>query len=227
MKEYLRRSICEGGGLRGNHGFPQIDSLFLYDIDGIIISKMMRKNIRRTPYCATCEKAGEPESVFRGHFTKDAPGGNVVCPTIRGFKCKECGEMGHIANEKYCPVLRSYARSDKTVLKLRGRAERVLREVKDISAVNKFAAFASDSSSDSEDEVVAPVVVAPVVVAPAAVAPAPAANKSYRDILTKPVAVVPPPIVDTFSNFRVLYSNRIMKRRSWADDTSSDEGEDD
>ena len=218
-----------------------------------------RQPSRKTPYCATCERAGQPESVYRGHFTKDAPGGKVICPTIKEFKCKECGESGHIANVKYCPVLREYAASDKKVNQAKARAERVLYEQvmkdKEIEALtrrnttttNRFAlAFDSCDSEDEgekkkEKEKKKVVVVKeefPMLgggaAATAASVDSLAAAWSYRDMLEKPIVLEKEEIV---SNFRVIPSSSFAKvtvtplkfrqtRRSWADDTSSDEEED-
>jgi hypothetical protein len=125
-----------------------------------------RKNVV-SPYCATCKKAGEPENVYLSHFTKDTPGGKVTCPTIKNFRCKECGESGHIANEKYCPVMRErcsrisiQTRGSRPVKKNtsgngngngNGNSNGKKKTVESIS-VNRFA-VAFDHSSDTEDEV--------------------------------------------------------------------------
>jgi hypothetical protein len=200
---------------------------------------MMRKSVLRTPYCATCKKAGEPESVYTGHFTKDAPGGKVICPTIRGFKCKECGEMGHIANEKYCPVLREYAVAEKRMNILRDRAERVLRNEKEKEKkltvekqeefkrrvkVNPFAvAFENDDSTSDSDTDSSP---CPVTATTAITTDLSSFGMSYKDILSKSSAAdrASPPVVVHLSNFRVLSSSVGKKSNmtNWADDYSSD-----
>ena len=188
----------------------------------------MSKNIRRTPYCATCEKAGKPESVYRGHFTKDAPGGIVVCPTIKGFKCKECGSMGHIANEKYCPVLRSYARSDKLVANAKKRAECVLRSerAKQVYVSSKKSDFALAFEEDSEDDESIDDSLDSVNLTPVLHTD----KVSYKDVLSKTAIVSSVHVVCHKDKFQVIssaaFSSNGKKTRSWADDYSSD-GEDD
>ena len=215
-----------------------------------------RQQSRKSPYCATCERAGQPESVYRGHFTKDAPGGKVVCPTIMEFKCKECGESGHIANEKYCPVLREYAAADRLVRSATQRAERVLFDEKNktrsvgsnkkpVVTSNRFA-LAFDADSDSDEEKVATKTVAKVAVAtkvavakdefPVLGLPCVVGGgvpvRSYKDMLEKPIVLEKKD--EIVLNFHVLSSSvratpfkvSAKFRRSWADDTSSDEEED-
>jgi hypothetical protein len=202
-----------------------------------------RKQSRVSPYCATCDKAGQPESVYRGHFTKDAPGGKVVCPTIKGFKCRECGESGHIANEKYCPVLREYAAADRQVSQARERAERVLRDqqekdkkkesdLKKRISTNKFAAAFGCDSDDDDDVVVKKAVAVkeefPAIVpaATAATAAAPLYAISYKSMLDKPIALNKEEVVAM--NFRVITAKLPAKmKRCWADDDSSSDEEDD
>lgn len=201
-----------------------------------------RHSSKRVPYCATCEKAGEPESVFRSHFTRNTPGGRVVCPTILKFFCKECGEVGHIANEKYCPVLRSAANEDRSWREARNRAESVLKlekekerklaimlekekadQLKRRIASNPFSvAFDSDSEDDDVSAVTAEP--EPRIISNCSV-------MSYKDVLSKPLAsssTLAAP-AGPHPNFMVINPSnfsRTFKRRSWADDSSSDEEND-
>jgi Holliday junction resolvase RusA-like endonuclease len=180
-------------------------------------------SVRKLPYCATCKNAGQPESVYNGHFPKDAPGGKVVCPTIKGFKCRECGENGHIANEKYCPVLREYVVANRLISSANARAERALRDeqkkkedvLKNRISVNAFA-VAFESDSDSEEEVSSvPAPVTKVVIHNL--------GKSYKDMLEKPIVKKEDAV--SFQAFTPL-KLAAKTRRCWADDTSSDEGDD-
>ena len=51
---------------------------------------------RAPPKCTTCEKAGLSGKALE-HFPRKTPDPNseIVCPTIRGYKCGFCGESGH------------------------------------------------------------------------------------------------------------------------------------
>jgi hypothetical protein len=76
---------------------------------------MRSKIVAKTPYCATCHKAGEPISVYTGHFTKSSPGpdGVVVCPLILSSVCGYCRKSGHWT--KFCPVLLSRQQNEAEV----------------------------------------------------------------------------------------------------------------
>jgi hypothetical protein len=187
----------------------------------------------RKCFCATCKKAGQPESVYTSHFTKDTPGGRVICPTIKGFKCKECGESGHIANAKYCPVLR-----DSLVANV--RVERVSKKAVvasgSVATKNRFALAFSSSLSDSEDDnIVKKKEEEEKSAVPVGGPSAGSHVRSYKDILNKQVK----PVLsknEVVLNFQVLNSSSSGRvttfklaaktARCWADDSSSDEDDD-
>ena len=50
-------------------------------------------------HCKMCKDAGKSESVYTGHRVKDSTG-TVICPTLLGYKCTQCGKKGHTI--KYC-----------------------------------------------------------------------------------------------------------------------------
>ena len=191
----------------------------------------------RKCFCATCKKAGEPESVYTSHFTKDTPGGRVVCPTIKGFKCRECGESGHIANAKYCPVLRATAASSASLV-ANVRVERVsyggkkgvaagpsVASVASVAATNRFALAFSSSLSDSEDDnivkkevkkeekkksgVIGPGLIGPGVIGPAAAVVSLGADSQVRSY--RDILNKPLPVVlsknEVVLNFQVLNSS--------------------
>lgn len=204
---------------------------------------MMSKSSLKTsrgpsPFCATCKNAGKSESEYRSHFTKSnaGPTGVVICPTILAFVCSNCKNSGHVA--KYCKQT-----SVKVVASVVSPLERKKNAcaadafMKQLSA-NKFSVLDSDSSdsSDSEEE---SVVEKPV-------------KLSYKNILEKPVVdyssdlklSADSDVPDGCGNFRVLVAGKsgmeaarnlglnlrvsvMSKRRRWADDVSSSEGEDD
>ena len=61
---------------------------------------------RAPPKCATCEKAGLTGKALE-HFPRKTPDPNseIVCPTIRGYKCGFCGESGH--SKGFCKAFQS------------------------------------------------------------------------------------------------------------------------
>lgn len=60
------------------------------------------KTNKKTPYCATCHKAGLPENKYTNHWTRSSPNpdGVIVCPLILNTVCELCNEKGHW--KKYC-----------------------------------------------------------------------------------------------------------------------------
>ena len=57
----------------------------------------------RTPFCGICKKAGKTQQEFTSHFVKNAPNGEVVCPTLLSTECRYCHDFGH--TKAHCPKL--------------------------------------------------------------------------------------------------------------------------
>ena len=142
----------------------------------------MMKSVKRTnannarPFCGVCQKAGKPESVFRGHFTKSKPGadGVVICPTILSIECRFCHEKGHSASEEHCPTLREkmlrkkeWEREDRIQEREMKKKEEKKVVLEKKSVTNNRFSEAFDDSDDDEEEVVKAVttklVVEPIV----------------------------------------------------------------
>jgi len=49
------------------------------------------------PYCKVCHDAGKSEEEYTSHFVKSEPGANgkVVCPTLLNQNCRFCHKKGH------------------------------------------------------------------------------------------------------------------------------------
>ena len=126
----------------------------------------MMKSVKRTnantarPFCGVCQKAGKPESVFRGHFTKSKPGadGVVICPTILSIECRFCHEKGHSASEEHCPALREkmlrkkeWEREDRIQeQEMKKKEEKKVVPQKKSETNNRFAEAFDDSDDDEE-----------------------------------------------------------------------------
>ena len=61
------------------------------------------RSTSRTPFCGICKKAGKTQQEFTSHFVKNAPNGEVVCPTLLGTECRYCHDFGH--TKAHCPKL--------------------------------------------------------------------------------------------------------------------------
>jgi hypothetical protein len=206
---------------------------------------MMSKSSLKTsrgpsPFCATCKNAGKSESEYRSHFTKSnaGPTGVVICPTILAFVCSNCKNSGHLA--KYCKqtsvkVVASASVVCLSPLERKKNACAADAFMKKLSA-NKFSVLDSDSSDSEEEEEEESVVEKPAKLSYKNILEKPAVDSSADSKLSAGSAVV--------GNFRVLVAGKsgmeaarnlglnlrvsvMSKRRRWADDVSSSEGEDD
>jgi len=133
----------------------------------------------KRPFCGVCQKAGKPESVFRGHFIKSKPGpdGVVICPTILSIECRFCHELGHSASEEHCPALREKAlrrkeweREDRDRQKELQMKKSKVEEIKKVVVLkkttlnNRFASAFEDSDDDEETSTTAAAAAAPAIV---------------------------------------------------------------
>lgn len=173
------------------------------------------KSNDRRPFCGVCQKAGKPESMFRGHYTKSKPGpdGVVICPTILSIECRFCHELGHSASEEHCPALREkklrseqWEREDKQK-ELQMKKQKEVEEMKKVvtkktTLNNRFASAFEDSDDEEETPVKSAVAViqSPVPI----VVPKPLAESvrkfSYASML-KREAPIEEPIVKQYTNF--------------------------
>ena len=139
---------------------------------------------KRAPYCDTCYRKGLSPKEYTSHFTRSEPGprGVVVCPTILSAVCKTCGEKGHWANDKFCPVMRRES-------KMYNQTKREeLKKTKTKTDTHIAAPKKNDNLfavlMDDEE---------PVVIAPHVKAKAVNVKPSWAD-MAKKAAPLPPPL---------------------------------
>jgi len=111
-------------------------------------------------HCSVCEKAGLPERVYTGHFTKSVPGpkGIIICPTILNNECSFCFNRGHLKSA--CPAIAAKQKHEK---KLAYEERRSQARNNDEGKSNKSTAstvyqnpYGGYESSDTEEDIVAP-----------------------------------------------------------------------
>jgi len=168
-------------------------------------------NVDKRPFCGVCQKAGKPESVFRGHYTKSKPGpdGVVICPTILSIECRFCHEKGHSASEDHCPALREkklrrerWEREDRECLREKKEENKNI-VLKKSAMNNRFAQAFGDSDDDNEVEVNHSKISVPLPT----VVPKPVAESvrkfSYASMV-KRETLIEKPIVPQYTNFTPL-----------------------
>jgi hypothetical protein len=176
-------------------------------------------------YCKVCHDAGKSEAVYTSHFIRESvdPNSKTVCPTLLALECRFCFCKGHTV--KYCSALkrrnserlRNYNEETTNNSKICNDGTReahfgeippkILEELSKELSNSKPYTYASAISKP-----VAPVVSPPVVSELVVLAPVTATSPINRDTTPKPNIVTP---------------WRTCIQRSWADDTSSDEEDDD
>jgi hypothetical protein len=120
---------------------------------------MNRNNMSNVQkYCKVCQDAGKPESVYRGHNTRETrdPKSKVTCPTLLSLNCRYCHENGHTV--KYCPVLATndkVKKSNEHKEKQMCFKEKVVpthNKGKNVTQNNAFACLDCDSDSEAESD---------------------------------------------------------------------------
>jgi len=108
------------------------------------------------PFCKVCKDAGKSESDYTSHWVRTLPDRSgktkITCPTLLSTECRYCFCMGHTA--KFCPVIKENDKKKKRE-DIQEKKEVITKKViTKKTPTSMFAAFADDSSSDSEPEVV-------------------------------------------------------------------------
>jgi len=175
-----------------------------------------------TSYCNTCFKAGKSQKEYTSHNTKEKRGHNVVvvCPTILETKCNACYQMGHMANPKFCPLLKKQEKERELQKRLTKENNKINKKVIPNNFNNMFSVL--DKEEDYQKELTIPLkVIEPKVSSIEPKVPkvssieTPIKGLSYAQIAEKP----PDP----------EYAYQKPLKRKWTDpyyDESSDEEDD-
>ena len=175
-------------------------------------------------YCKVCHDSGKSEAVYTSHFIRESvdPNSKVLCPTLLALECRFCFCKGHTV--KYCSALkrrnseRLRNNNEETTINAKscydGTREAHFGEVPPeiLEELSNSKPYTYASALAKPVAPVAPVVSAPVVSELVVLAPVTATSPINRDTTPKPNIVTP---------------WRTCIQRSWADDTSSDEDDDD
>jgi len=205
------------------------------------------------PFCKVCKDAGKSEKEYTSHSVKsyDRLTGTSVttCPTLLSQECRYCHEVGHTA--KYCQALAEKKKYDEEMISVEKQPTAEKKE-KIVAKHVSFAVLAYDSDEEEVKPTPKPVVAAPKPVTTAAkpvltgwaaiaakpvqvvkpVEPAsvftelcgPTRSQPSDGFGLTPVPAWVPPILTRSETLGRPAPSRI--RRSWADDTSSDEEDD-
>ncbi len=181
-----------------------------------------RVTIKSKKFCKVCFDSNKPESMYTSHCVKSLDGVTVVCPTLLAAECRYCHKQGHTVSK--CPAAKKH---DKLKLASQKLAENVSNSKSTIPPINtknnnnRFAALLDDDE-DTEEVCVEEF---PELVKSTHNVSVPGTAMNYKKVLAMP-AVVKPAVVKPAVVKPV--SKPIAKPfavRSWADDYSSDEEE--
>jgi hypothetical protein len=207
------------------------------------MSPYNKPNSTIKPYCKVCHDTGKPESVYRSHYVKSAPGANgvIVCPTLASLECKYCHQKGHTV--KHCTVLADRKKQEEKEAKRKEREQKI-QEAPKIEKTNLCVKNIYSCLEDDEDypdvddlpdlvpilsktddlpplvplESYAPVksYAAALASQPPPPAPAPALPAQF-EVIAKPSPIKEAPVIKPIPTFDRL------RMTNWADWSDSDE----
>ena len=167
-------------------------------------------------YCNTCFKTGKSQKEYTSHNTKEKRGHNfvVVCPTILDTKCNACNQFGHMANPKFCPLLKRQEKERELQKRLTKENNKINKKVIPNNFNNIFLVLDKEEDYQKAIEPKVPKVssILPKVSSILCSIETPIKGLSYAQIAEKPPDI----------------SNKPLKRK-WTDsyyDESSDEEDD-
>lgn len=121
---------------------------------------MTSNNNNRTvkKYCKICFDAGKPETEYTNHYVRESKNTNgkfittVVCPTLLALNCRYCHQKGHTV--KYCSELQNKKTQESITLPQITKKKALENETKNTQKQQKnmFSHLNSGSDSDSDSE---------------------------------------------------------------------------
>ena len=186
-----------------------------------------RKNVPLKPYCKVCHDTGKPESIYRSHYVKTAPGPNgvIVCPTLANLECRYCHQKGHTV--KHCTVLEERKKQEEKEAKRKEKKQEpaAIKEKVITTEIinNNMYAYLQDEDDEPTIQQPEPSIQepepAPVAMsyACALVKPAPIQEEETQTTKYEPVVKPVPAPVSAFNRLRM---------KNWADWTDSEDEED-
>ena len=175
-------------------------------------------------YCKVCHDSGKSEAVYTSHFIRESvdPNSKVLCPTLLALECRFCFCKGHTV--KYCSTLK---KRNSERLRNNNKEETTNNNSKICNDGTREAHFGEippeilEELSNSKPYTYASAISKPVV---ASVVSPPVVSEL---VVLTPVTATSPINRDTTPKPNIVTPWRMCMQRSWADDTSSDEDDDD
>jgi Nanos RNA binding domain len=200
-------------------------------------------------YCGVCHKAGKTASEYESHYTKSVPGpkGIVTCPMILASVCNRCNQSGHFSD--HCTIKKNMPFKNNRLSNtphvrapVRASIPATTSAATAVAIRRSENAFAALATSDDDDDVVMPLVSRPKITVEKEIESLAPNGVSFAAMLLKPA---PAPIIETGFKIsskvqtllaseekseKLLLAEKIVterKYRSWADDFSDSEDEND
>ena len=121
------------------------------------MSRNLKVNADKKPYCKVCHDAGKSESEYSNHWVRTLPDRSgkttITCPTLLTNECRYCYQTGHTA--KFCPVLeKNKKETERAERQVTRKEEETKKKVKteNLKPMKRGFTELQEDSSDSEGE---------------------------------------------------------------------------